>query len=91
MTPDGKQLWSTSKVYGYAYVHSLPDLKEIAKVFVGQHPEWVTFSPDGRRVYVAAAGDNQTFVVDTTTFKEVARIAVGQVPKRNGTAILRTN
>ncbi|HLG56780.1 MAG TPA: hypothetical protein VI485_15690 [Vicinamibacterales bacterium] len=91
VTPDGKQLWSTSKVYGYAYVHSLPDLEEIAKVFVGQHPEWITFSPDGRRVYVAAAGDNQTFVVDTTTFKEVARIAVGQVPKRNGTAILRTN
>ena len=23
VTPDGKQLWSTSKVYGYAYVHSL--------------------------------------------------------------------
>ncbi len=25
-----------------AYVHSLPDLKEIGRVFVGQHPEWVT-------------------------------------------------
>lgn len=91
VTPDGRQLWSTSKVYGYAYVFSLPELKEIAQVFVGQHPEWVTFSPDGRRVYVAAAGDNQTFVVDTQTFKEVARIPVGQVPKRNGTAILQTN
>jgi len=91
VTPDGKQLWSTSKVYGYAYVHSLPDLKEIARVFVGQHPEWVTFSPDGRRIYIAAAGDNQTFVVDTSTFKEVARIPVGQVPKRNGTVMLQTN
>jgi YVTN family beta-propeller protein len=91
VTPDGKQLWSTSKVFGYAYVFSLPDLTEIARVFVGQHPEWVTFSPDGRQVYVAAAGDNQTFVVDTQTFKEVARIPVGQVPKRNGTAILQTN
>lgn len=89
VTPDGKQLWSTSKVYGYAYVHSLPDLKEIARVYVGQHPEWVTFSRDGRRVYVAAAGDNQTFVVDTTTFKEVARIPVGQVPKRNATVVLK--
>ena len=91
ITPDGTQLWSTSKVYGYAYVHALPDLKEVARVYVGQHPEWITFSPDGRRAYVAAAGDNQTFVVDTKTFKEVARIPVGQVPKRNGTAILQAN
>jgi YVTN family beta-propeller protein len=91
VTPDGRQLWSTSKVYGYAYVHSLPDLKEIGRVYVGQHPEWITFSPDGRHVYIAAAGDNQTFVVDTATLKEVARIPVGQVPKRIGTAILQTN
>lgn len=91
ITPDGKQLWSTSKVYGYAYVYSLPDVKEIAKVYVGQHPEWITFSPDGSKVYIAAAGDNLTFVIDTKTFKELARIPVGQVPKRNGTAVLQTN
>jgi YVTN family beta-propeller protein len=90
VTPDGRQLWSTSKVYGYAYVHSLPDLKEIGRVYVGQHPEWLTFTPDGRRVYVAAAGDNSTFVIDTRTMKEVARIPVGQVPKRIGTATLRS-
>ncbi len=90
VTPDGRQLWSTSKVYGYAYVHSLPDLKEIGRVYVGQHPEWITFSPDGRRVYIAAAGDNMTFVIDTRTMKEIARIPVGQVPKRIGTVILQT-
>lgn len=88
VSPDGKYLWSTSKVYGYAYIHSLPDLKEVARVFVGQHPEWLTFTPDGRYAYVAAAGDNQTFVIDTKTYKEVARIPVGQVPKRIGTGIL---
>ena len=89
VSPDGTRLWSTSKVYGYAYVHSLPDLKEVGRVFVGQHPEWVTFTPDGRYVYIAAAGDNAVFVVDTTTLKEVARVPVGNVPKRNATAILR--
>lgn len=88
VSPDGKYLWSTSKVYGYAYIHSLPDLKEVARVFVGQHPEWLTFTPDGKFAYVAAAGDNQTFVIDTANFKEVARIDVGQVPKRNGTGVL---
>jgi YVTN family beta-propeller protein len=91
ITPDGKQLWSTSKVYGYAYVYSLPEMKELARVYVGQHPEWITFSPDGRLVYVAAAGDNLTFAVDIKTFKEVSRIPVGQVPKRNLTAILQTS
>jgi YVTN family beta-propeller protein len=90
VTPDGKMLWSTSKVYGYAYVYSLPDLKEIGRVFVGQHPEWATLTPDGRFIYVAAAGDNMVFVIDVKSLKEVARIPVGQVPKRNATALLQS-
>jgi YVTN family beta-propeller protein len=89
VSPDGTRLWSTSKVYGYAYVHSLPDLKEVGRVFVGQHPEWVTFTPDGKYIYVAAAGDNTVFVVDAVAIREVARIPVGNVPKRNATAALR--
>jgi YVTN family beta-propeller protein len=89
VSPDGTRLWSTSKVFGYAYVHSLPDLKEVGRVFVGQHPEWLTFTPDGKFVYIAAAGDNAVFAVDAITMKEVARIPVGQVPKRNATAILQ--
>ena len=71
-------------------MYSLPDLKEIGRVFVGQHPEWVTFTPDGRLIYVAAAGDNMVFVIDVKTLKEVARIPVGQVPKRNATALLQS-
>ena len=71
------------------YAYSLPDLRPIGSVHVGQHPEWVTFSPDGKSIYVATAGDNAVSVVNTATLKEVARIPVGQVPKRNGTALLR--
>lgn len=89
VSPDGTRLWSTSKVYGYAYVHALPGLEEVGRVFVGQHPEWVTFTPDGRYIYIAAAGDNMMFVVDTATLKEVARVPVGQVPKRNATGLLK--
>jgi YVTN family beta-propeller protein len=90
VTPDGTMLWSTSKVYGHAYVYSLPELKPLGSVFVGQHPEWVTFTPDGRFVYVGAAGDNATVAVDVKAMKVVATIPVGQVPKRIGTAILQT-
>ena len=66
-------------------------LKEVGRVFVGQHPEWLTFTPDGHEAYVAAAGDNQVFVVDTASLTVVARIPVGQVPKRNATALLVPN
>jgi YVTN family beta-propeller protein len=89
VSPDGKTLWSTSKVYSHAYVFALPDLEPLGTVFVGQHPEWVTFTPDSRYVYVGAAGDNMTFAVDVQTRKEVARIPVGQVPKRVATAVLK--
>jgi len=88
ITPDGKLLLATSKVYSTMYAYSLPDLKPVGHVHVGGHPEWVTLSPDGKQAYVAAAGDNAVTVVDTATLKEIARIPVGQVPKRNGTALL---
>ena len=87
--PDGKHLWSTSKVNGYAYIYNLSDLKEVGRVFVGQHPEWFTFTPDGKTAYVAAAGDNQVTVVDVASMKVVTKINVGQVPKRNGTGVLQ--
>lgn len=82
VSPDGKTLWSTSKVYSHVYIHSLPDLAEIGRVFVGQHPEWITFTPDGKRVYIGAAGDNVTYAVDAVAMKSIAKIPVGQVPKR---------
>ncbi|MBL4572418.1 MAG: YncE family protein [Gammaproteobacteria bacterium] len=82
VSPDGKTLWSTSKVYSHVYIHSLPDLKEIGRVFVGQHPEWITFTPDGKRAYIGAAGDNATYVVDAIKMEIITKIPVGQVPKR---------
>lgn len=88
ITPDGKLLLATSKVYSTMYAYSLPDLKPKGTVNVGQHPEWVTLTPDGKVAYVAAAGDNSVTAVETATLKVIARIPVGQVPKRNGTALL---
>jgi YVTN family beta-propeller protein len=89
ITPDGKLLLATSKVYSTMYAYSLPDLEPVGHLNVGQHPEWVTLTPDGKVAYVAAAGDNSVTAVDTATLKVIARIPVGQVPKRNGTALLR--
>lgn len=91
VSPDGKTLWSTSKVYSHAYVYSLPDLQEIGRVFVGQHPEWVTFTPDGKTVYIGVAGDNATYAVDTASLSVIAKIPTGQTPKRNGTVLMQVD
>jgi YVTN family beta-propeller protein len=89
VTPDGKALWVCSKMNSYIYGYSLPDLKLIGGVHVGDHPDWLTFTPDSKYVYVANAGSNSVSAVDIKTLKEVARIPVGQVPKRNITAVIR--
>lgn len=88
ISPDGKYLWSLSKVYGYAYIHTLSDLKEVARIPVGQHPEWLAFTTDGSQAYIGAAGDNATVVIDTDKLIEVNRIPVGQAPKRLISAML---
>lgn len=89
VAPDGKTLWVNSKMNSYVYGYSLPDLKLLGGVAVGDHPDWLTFTPDSKTVYVANAGSNSVSAVDIATRKEVARIPVGQVPKRNITAQLR--
>ena len=89
VTPDGKSLWVCSKLNGFVYQYSIPDLKLMGGVPVGSHPDWLTFSPDSKTVYVANAGSNSVSAVDIASRKEVARIPVGQVPKRNVTAVLQ--
>ena len=88
VAPDGKTLWVNSKVNNHVYAYSLPDLRLLGGVRVGEHPDWLTFTPDSKRVYVANAGSNSVSVVDVASRKEVTRIPVGQVPKRNITAVL---
>ena len=88
VTPDGKTLWATSKWYGYVFAYSLPDLKLLGSVPVGEIPDWLTFTPDSKSVYVACAGSNHVTVVDVKSIKAVAHIPVGHVPKRNITALL---
>lgn len=88
MSPDGKTLWSTSKVNSHVYAYSLPDLKYLGGVRVGKVPDWITFTPDSKLLYVANAHSNYVSVIDVAARKEIAQIKVGQVPKRNITAIL---
>ena len=88
ITPDRKTLVVNSKVNSHIYLYSMPDLKLLGGVKVGDHPDWLTFTPDSKRVYIANAGSNSVSVVDIDTRKEITQIPVGQVPKRNITAVL---
>lgn len=88
ISPDGKTLWSTSKINSHVYAYSMPDLKYLGGVRVGKVPDWLTFTPDSKFLYVANAHSNTVSVVDVAARKEVAQIKVGQVPKRNITATL---
>jgi YVTN family beta-propeller protein len=90
VTPDGKQLWSTSKINSRVYAYSMPDLKYLGEVKVGLVPDWITFTPDSKKLYVANAHDNTVSVIDVAARKEITRIKVGQIPKRNATGIFPT-
>ncbi|MGE0405219.1 MAG: hypothetical protein AB7O65_02890, partial [Candidatus Korobacteraceae bacterium] len=64
ITPDGKTLWSTSKINSAVHVYSIPDLTYLGEVKVGKVPDWITFTPDSKKAYVANAHDNTVSVVD---------------------------
>ena len=57
VTPDGKLLLATSKVYSTMYAYSLPDLEAgRARPCRAASRSGSTLTPDGKRAYVAAAG-----------------------------------
>jgi YVTN family beta-propeller protein len=88
VAPDGKTVWSTSRMNSYVYVYSLPDLELLAGVPVGTDPDWVTFTPDSKFAYVANAESNTVSVIDVGGLEEVTQIPVGEAPKRNGVLVL---
>jgi YVTN family beta-propeller protein len=84
VAPDGRTLWSTSRMNSHVYVYSLPDLELLAGIPTGTDPDWVTFTPDSRFAYVANAVSNTVSVIDMQKLQPVTQIPVGEAPKRNG-------
>jgi len=88
VAPDNKTLWVNSSVAGSVFVYSLPDLKLLGHVVIGNVPDWLTFTPDSKFVYISNAGSNSVSAIDVKALKEVARIPVGETPKRSGTLVI---
>lgn len=84
--PDQSAIWISSRATASIYGWTLPDLKYIGRVPIG-NPAWLTATPDSRYVYVGVASHNQTAIVDVESMEVVKRIPVGQAPKRIYTAV----
>jgi len=84
VAPDGKTLWSTSRMNSHVYVYSLPDLELLGGIPTGTDPDWIAFTPDSKFAYIANAVSNTVSVIDIETLEEVTQIPVGKGPKRNG-------
>jgi len=84
VAPDGKTLWSMSRMNSHVYVYSLPELELLGGIPTGTDPDWITFTPDSTRAYVANAVSGTVSVIDMQTLREVTQIPVGKSPKRNG-------
>lgn len=94
ITPDGKELWITSRGTNYVYVYSLRDLKMIDHIFLPSHkipsqekletgdPHWLVITPDGKTVYIGLAKFKEVVAIDVKTLKEVASIPVGAGAKQ---------
>ena len=84
ISPDGRTVWSTSRMNSHVYVYSLPDLEFVAGIPTGTDPDWIAFTPDSKRAFVANAVSNTVSVIDMENYTEVTQIPVGRGPKRNG-------
>ena len=82
LTPDEKELWITSCSTDTMYVYDIAGGKIVAKVGVGQGPNWVTFSRDGKYCCVSNVLSDDVSIIDTAKREEVARVKVGKQPKR---------
>ena len=82
LTPDGKKLVAAASLEGYVAMYSLPDLKLLGTVPVGEDPNWIRIRADSKIAFVSNRGSNDISAVDLDKMKEVVRIPAGTRPER---------
>lgn len=82
VSPDNKTFWINSEFDHAVFVYSLPDLKLLGSVPLGNRPNWMTFSPDGKRAYDLNTDDSTMSIIDTKTLKEIARMPIEHQPSQ---------
>jgi YVTN family beta-propeller protein len=82
LTPDQHELYVTSVPGNAVFVFSVPQLQQIAKIEVGQTPDWLAVESSGSLVFVSNTLSNSVSVIDVHTKRVVATVPVGLAPKR---------
>jgi YVTN family beta-propeller protein len=80
VTPDGKQVLSTSPSSNKLYVFDASNGKQLAIIAVGKAPKGVKVTPDGKFAYVSNQGSANISVIDLTSLSLVDSIKVEQGP-----------
>lgn len=88
ITPDRRYLLANGSLDDFMAVYSYPDLKLVAKVPVGDDPNWIAVRSDSKMAFVSNRGSDDVSVIDLTTFKEVKRIPAGDTPQRMDIAVV---
>ena len=82
LVDNDRELWVTSCPGNALYVFSLPDLKQTAKIEVGEVPNWLTATSDDRVVFVSNSASDTVTAIDGRSKRVLATIPVGRAPKR---------
>ena len=82
LTSDGRYMIANASLSGFTTIYSMPGLKLVATIPVGNAPNWIVFSKDGKYAYISNRGDNTVSVISIAERKEITRITVGEFPQR---------
>jgi YVTN family beta-propeller protein len=82
LADNDRELWVTSCPGNALYVFTVPELKQTARIAVGELPNWLAITPDQRRVFVSNTVSNTVTAIDARTKRVLATIPVGKAPKR---------
>ncbi len=80
ISPDGKQLFSTSPSSGKLYVFNTETGKKVAIIPVGKAPKGVKVHPNGKLVYVCNEASSTISVVDIASMSTIHTISVEKAP-----------
>jgi YVTN family beta-propeller protein len=82
LSPDEKLLLAAGSAAGYVCAYRLPDLELLAKIPVGEEPNWIVFSKDGAYAYVSNRKSDTLSVISVRDLKQIKQIPVGKYPQR---------
>jgi len=82
ISPDGRSLVAVGTISKFVRVYSLPDLKLLGTVPVGDDANWVRIRADGKVAFVSNRGSGTISAIDIAGLKEITRIPGGSHPGR---------